>query len=70
MHKNILEYLETHGGALDSEEAVIIWWQGLQEVMPDLDLLTEALEHLEDQEVIEKQVVENELFIYRIMSKV
>jgi len=53
---------------LDSEEAVLAWWQGLQEMTTSLDDLTEQLEYLEDQDVIEKQQVGTDFFIYRVIA--
>jgi len=71
MQEKILKYLETHTGPMDSEDAVITWWQGLQEAAGAgaVDELTETLEFLEDQKFIEKQEIEKELFIYRVIAK-
>ncbi len=69
MYNKILEYLKAHEGPLDSEDAVLEWWQGLEGAASSLDDLTEALEYLEDHGSIEKQQVEKELFIYRILTK-
>jgi len=71
MQEKILKYLETHTGPTDSEDAVIEWWQGLQEAAGAgaMDELTETLEFLEDQKFIEKQKIEKELFIYRVIAK-
>ncbi len=69
MQKKILEYLEGHVGPFDSEEAVIAWWQGLQDMAASIDELTETLEYLEDQGVIEKQKFGEDLFTYGIIAK-
>jgi len=69
MQKKILEYLEAHVEPLDTEDAVISWWQGLQESVTSIDDLTETLEYLEDQEIIEKQKCDKDLFTYRVIAK-
>jgi len=71
MQEKILKYLETHSVPTDSEDATIEWWKGLQEVAGAgaIDELTETLEFLEDQKFIEKQKLEKELFIYRLIAK-
>jgi len=72
MQQKILEYIEAHFGPMDSEDAVITWWQGLQDAAADtgaIDELTETLEFLEDQKFIEKQEIEKEFFIYRLIAK-
>jgi len=71
MRQKILEYIEAHPGPMDSEEAVIAWWQGLQDVAGAgaIDELTEILEFLDDQNFIEKQEIEKEFFIYRLIAK-
>jgi len=70
MHKKILEYLKEQAGvSLDSEDAVLAWWQGLNDVVPSYDDLTESLEELEDQEFIEKLMLDKDFFIYKIIEK-
>jgi Fe2+ or Zn2+ uptake regulation protein len=71
MQEKILEYIEAHPGPMDSEEAVIMWWQGLQDMAGAgaVDDLTETLEFLEDQNFIEKQKMEKDFFIYRLIVK-
>jgi len=69
MHNKILEYIKGQAEvSFDSEDAVLAWWQGLNEVVPSYDDLTEALEELEDQEVIEKLMLDNDFFVYRIIE--
>lgn len=68
MEKKILEYIKGHDEPLDSEEDVLVWWQGLQEMTTSLDDLTEQLEYLEDQSVIEKKKGEKDLFVYRVIA--
>ncbi|MFQ5353329.1 MAG: hypothetical protein ACE5DR_00145 [Thermodesulfobacteriota bacterium] len=66
MHEEILEYLRNSEGVIDSEDSVLEWWKGLQSLKPTMDELTEALEELEINGAIEKQVMEKDYFIYRI----
>lgn len=61
----ILSYIKTRPFNGDSDEDLARWWQGLQSVHPDLDLITEVLEMLVDNGSIEKYFFEDDLFCYR-----
>jgi len=69
MKRSILQYLEDNGNPLESEDDVLSWWQGLQGLTDSLDDLTMALEELEANGAIEKEELDEGLFVYRIVHE-
>lgn len=66
MQERILEYLRANNGSFESEDEVLAWWKGLQGLVDSLDMLTLALEDLEERGAIVKEVMEKDFFVYRI----
>lgn len=66
MRQRVIRYIREYVGRPSTAEEVMAWWRGMEEISDSLDLLTETLEALVAEEVIEKDELEKGFFIYRI----
>lgn len=61
----ILDYIKANEEPEETAEGITNWWLELQNVTPSLDALTATLENLVAKGLIEKYIIEDDIFIYR-----
>ena len=65
----ILEYLRNNSEAGDTLQGVAMWWLSLEQINVAVDAVSEVLEAMIKEGLIEKQMIHDDSFIYRISKK-
>ncbi len=62
----ILDYLRNNSEAGDTLQGIAIWWLNLEQISVAVDAVSEVLEAMIKEGIIEKQMINGNSFIYRI----
>ncbi|MFQ5441860.1 MAG: hypothetical protein ACE5EB_03955 [Thermodesulfobacteriota bacterium] len=69
LDKEIIDYIAKNEGPEETDEGITAWWQNLERLTPSVDQLTLILENLVEKGVIEQQVIEQGIFVYKLKGR-